>query len=67
MTKSEVRQQIKLTALNQIRKIYNPKYRFPYQTVGDYESFAEQREWKIKYIIEGMEKELAELEEKFSK
>lgn len=67
MTKQAVRQQIKATALNQIRQIYHPKYKFPYQTYGDYESFGEQREWKIRNIIEKMEKELVELEKKYAK
>lgn len=57
MTTLEVRQQIKNTALNEIRKIYNPNYKFPYDYYTD-ESCSQQREYRIKEIIEDLERDL---------
>ena len=60
MTKSEVRQLKKSTALNKIREICKDSYAFkcdPY----DESSGGEQREEAIRYIIEGLEKELRNL------
>jgi len=60
MTTLQVRQQKKNEALNSIRKIYNPKYKFPYDQ-HDEDSASEQREQEIRYIIEKLEKELSSL------
>lgn len=60
MTKNEVRQQKKNEALNAIRKIYNHKYQFHYDEYDD-ASGSEQREDRIQYIIEQLEKELKQL------
>jgi len=60
MTKEEVIQQTKATALNAIRKIYNPKYKFPYDEWSE-ESGAEQREGQIRRIIEQLEIDLKRL------
>ena len=57
MTDLEVRQQKKNEALNKIRKIYNPKYKFPYDKYSEY-STSEEREGDIKFIIEELEKNL---------
>lgn len=64
MTKQELKLQIKATALNEIRKIYNHHN----YDVGKGlrsnrwdESWAEQRDEKVKEIIEKMEKDLKEL------
>jgi hypothetical protein len=51
MTTLQLRQQKKNEALNSIRKIYNPKYKFPYDRYSD-ESYSEQKEQEIRYIIE---------------
>ncbi len=68
MTYEEQRQQIKNTALNAIAKIYHPLYKFPYREVygRDYESesYAEQREGRIRGIIEQMNKALDKLKVK---
>jgi hypothetical protein len=58
MTTLQLRQQKKNEALNSIRKIYNPKYKFPYDRYSD-ESCSEQKEQEIRYIIEKLEKELS--------
>lgn len=60
MTKLEIRQQKKNEALNKIRKIFNKKYRFPYDEYDD-DSGSEQKEHFIKSIIEYLEKELKNL------
>ena len=59
MTKQEIRLQIKLTALNAIRKIYNGK--FKYSNYPDDESYGEQRESAIRDIITNLERELIKL------
>lgn len=64
MTYEENRQRLKNEVLNEIRKIYNPLYKFPYRTSYgwyddvDNESRAEQRECKIRQLIESLEKSL---------
>ena len=63
MTKEQVKLQLKATALNAIRKIYNPHYKFPYNQWGD-ESGAEQREAQVRWIIYQLEKDLKNLKEK---
>ena len=61
------RQLKKNEALNEIRKIFNPKYKFPYSQpdpYGDWDdlpSCAEEREKRISVIIEQLEKDLKEL------
>lgn len=64
MTNLEVRQQLKNTALNEIRKIYNPNYKFPYDYsyIDEYdESYSEQREYRIEEIIQNLERDLNKL------
>lgn len=63
MTPEQVKLQKKATALNAIRKIYNPKYKFPYNEWSD-ESGAEQRESQIRWIIYELEKDLQKLKHK---
>ena len=59
MTHEEIVQQRKNQALNEIRKIYNPKYKFPYDDYyANEESRAEQREGEVKSIIERLEEDL---------
>lgn len=60
MTIIEVRQQKKNEALNEIRKIFNPKYKFPYDVYSE-ETPAEQKAYRVSYIIEELEKALKEL------
>ncbi len=59
MTKQQVRSMKKSTALNEIRKIYHPLYK-GYDPGPPYESYAEQRDYMVKRIIEKLEKELKE-------
>ena len=58
MTKQEVKQQAKFTALNEIRKIYNPKHEVIYSKYEDDGSYAEQRDSMIERIIYNLEEEL---------
>lgn len=58
MTNLEIRQQKKNEALNKIRKIFNKKYRFPYDEY-DESSCLEQKGEAIKQIIEDLEKDLS--------
>lgn len=60
MTKTEVRQLKKSTALNKIRDIYNPKIRFKCDHY-DESSYGEQRDDVVMYIIEQLERELNQL------
>lgn len=54
-------------ALNAIREIYNPNYKFPYSQAdpyGDWDdlpSHEEEREKRISNIIEQLEKDLSKL------
>lgn len=63
----KARQLKKNEALNEIRKIFNPKYEFPYSEPNPYTDFddhpssAEQREERISDIIKQLEKELKKL------
>ena len=63
----KARQLKKNEALNEIRKIFNPKYKFPYSQADPYAdwddlpSCAEEREKRISYIIEQLERDLKEL------
>jgi hypothetical protein len=61
MNKSQHKQLVKGTALNKIRKIYNPKYKFSYDAYSR-ESNQEQRESEIEKIIINLEKELKEID-----
>ena len=58
MIHSKVVQQTKSTALNAIRKIYNPRYQFPYSPYDADGSCAEQREKEVRKIIENLEEDL---------
>jgi len=54
------RQQKKSEALNAIRQIYHTPYRdYPYEE----SSFSEQREYRIRSIIEQLERDLTELKQ----
>lgn len=60
----KTRQQKKSEALNAIRQIYHPKYEFPYHSnffEEDDGSFAEQREYRVRSIIEQLERDLTAL------
>lgn len=57
MNTNEIIQQKKNEALNKIRKIFNPLVKNHYDNHSD-ESYSEQREYEIRYIIETLEKEL---------
>lgn len=63
----KARQLKKNEALNEIRKIFNPKYKFPYSQsdpYGDWDdlpSCAEEREKRISNIINQLEKDLKDL------
>lgn len=65
MTVQEVRQQKKNEALNRIRKIYYPKnYEKGFgvsSSIFDDESWAEQRDEKVRQIISELEKDLESL------
>lgn len=63
----KARQLKKNEALNAIRKVFNPKFKFPYEQGnpwGDWDdmpSLAEQREKYIANIIDKLERDLADL------
>lgn len=66
MKKVEVILQKKATALNAIRKIYNPHNYDIGKGLSSYlwdESCAEQRDEKVKYIIDTLEKELKNIKQ----
>lgn len=66
MTKNEQIQQAKNQALNEIRKIYHPKYKFPYSNHSDEEgSYGEQREYRISAIVEELEKKIETIKRKY--
>ena len=58
MTNLEIRQQKKNEALNKIRRIFNKRYRFPYDQY-DESSGMEQKAFAIKSIIEDLENDLS--------
>lgn len=64
MTKEGIAQMMKNEALNKIRKIYHPKYKFPYNNYGDEGSYGEQREYRISSIIEDLERKLKTVKKK---
>ena len=61
------RQLKKNQALNEIRKVLSPKYKFPYSQVtsyvysGEIPSRAEEREKRISEIVEQLERDLKRL------
>lgn len=59
----KARQFKKNEALNAIREIYNQNYKFPYSQADPYgdSSHEEERENRIRYIIEQLEKDLSKL------
>jgi hypothetical protein len=67
MTKNEIKSQIKATALNAIYKIYN-SHNYDngvgLQSHDWSESWCEQRDYKVKRIIEQLEKDLLKLKNK---
>ena len=60
MTNAEVRTQAKATALNEIRKIYHPKYN-GFEQYRDSGSYPEQRDYMVRQILSGLERELEKL------
>ena len=56
MNKNEIRLQKKLTALNQIIKIYSKGYKFDYDPWS--ETLVEQRDYEVCEIIDKLKKEL---------
>lgn len=60
MSKEKVIQQTKATALNAIRKIYHPKYK-GLNSFDINESYADQRDYMVKSIIEKLEEDLIKL------
>jgi adenylate kinase len=66
MTREEVILHKKATALNAIRKIYNPHNLKSGKLMSNNswdESWVEQRDYMVKQIIEQLEKELLELKQ----
>jgi len=66
MTKAQIIQQRKNEALNKIRKILHPLTKNVYDNYSG-DSYSEQREYKIRRIIETLEKELSLLNKKRAK
>lgn len=64
MTKSELIQQTKATALNAIRKICHPNYNGIHGNYWD-DTPAEQRDYKIRSIIDQLEKDLTAIRHKY--
>lgn len=58
---AKARQLKKNEALNAIRKIYNPKYKFPYDGDDCSPSSEAQREKAISNIIDNLERDLSNL------
>lgn len=67
MTKEENKLRIKAEALNAIRKIYHPKTKNPYSQWPEDGSYADQRDFWVRSIIENMEKELIQNKKRCSK
>lgn len=64
MTHNENIQRIKNETLNQIKKIYHPLYKFPYNEPRWGESsYGEQREQHISYLIEKMNKRIEKIKQ----
>ena len=60
MTKSQIKLQLKTTALNKIRKIYHPKNIYNgWDNYEDSGSYGEQRSSYVESIIRELEKDLA--------
>ncbi len=64
MNKNQIIQQKKNEALNEIRKIYHPKYKYPYDQY-DGRSGAEQKEAGIRLIIFELEHEIKNIKKDF--
>ena len=64
MTKEQVIQQRKNEALNRITQIYHPLYKFSYNQY-DEDSYAEQREYEIKSIVEDLNRDIKKIKESF--
>lgn len=64
-TKNEVVQQAKATAFNAIRKIYHPKYDKYRNNDWEEYNYAEQRDEKVRDIMDKLEKELIRIKEKY--
>jgi len=64
MTTKELIQYKKATALNAIRKLYNPKTKHNFTYYEDEGSMMEQISYEAKEIIEKLEKELLEIKQK---
>lgn len=67
MTKTQIKQLIRNTALNKIAKMYHPKYKFPYDNYSELGNQVEQREAYISSIIISMNKEIYALDIKHKK
>jgi hypothetical protein len=68
MTKQELIQYKKATALNAIRRLYNPKTEHSFTYYEGEGSMMEQISYEVKQIIETLEKKLLEIKnETFSK
>ena len=62
MTKEEIKQHKKATALNKIRKLYHPlNTNLGFTYYPNEGSMMEQRDERVQLIIENLEKELKEL------
>lgn len=61
MTQQEVKQQKKSTALNAIRKLYDPLYKHNYTYYPGEGTFSEQRDSEVEQIIKNLEKELSKI------
>lgn len=66
MTKEQLTNHTKFTALNKIRKICHPKYNGFSQWPED-GSYGEQKSYMIEEIIEKLEIDLVKIKEKFKK
>jgi len=64
MTKQELIQYKKATALNALRKLYHPKTKHSYTYYEGEGSMMEQMSYDAKHIIETLEKELLEIKQK---
>ena len=65
MTKAEIIQQAKNTALNSIMKIYHPLYKGLSNNLWD-DSHQEQRDSRVKNIVTNLEKEIEQIKAKHS-
>ncbi len=63
MTKTQRRQMVKGEAFNSILKIYHPKAKFCYDEYNRESSYTEQREEKVRSIMERYFEELKNINE----